>query len=526
MLALKVMWTLNKSINTRFFPKKILEKNIFRFFLAKVVLLAITGCSGLPYYRAESNIHRLVEQRSGGDVVWASNVNNAKTEALIDELLKQQPLTLQGATQIALLNNPRMQLEYARLGISKADLYEAGRLSNPTLSLTALNPKEAGASRKLDIGISQSFADLLLLPSRKRMALGEYERTQQFIADEILKLTADVHAAWYSLAGAQQIEQMRTLVAQSAQNSAELAKQFHVAGNISRLQLQLEEASATQARLEAMRARAEATGSRFALQQLLGFSATTNPWNAPNRLPAPIAEEENEDTLIALAHEQRLDLAATKKEVALLEQSLGLTKRYRWLGQVEVGVAMERETDRTKLYGPNLSLQLPIFNQGKGSVIRAQALVEQSRARLQLLEQEIDNKVRWKVAHIKIIRSIVEKYRTALIPQREAVVAHTQENVNFMLMGVFELLVAKQQEYDAYQGYIEAVRDYWLARVELMRALGTRLPNDSKATEPTIGPEDLITPLSGERSPHVEHQHSADQKKPQRNQEHHHGEKP
>ena len=46
-----------------------------------------------------------------------------------------------------------------------------------------------------------------------------------------------------------------------------------------------------------------------------------------------------------------------------------------------------------------------------------------------------------------------------------------------MLADQFQLLFVKQQEYAAYQGYLEAVRDYWLARVELGRAVGAALPH-------------------------------------------------
>jgi cobalt-zinc-cadmium efflux system outer membrane protein len=44
-----------------------------------------------------------------------------------------------------------------------------------------------------------------------------------------------------------------------------------------------------------------------------------------------------------------------------------------------------------------------------------------------------------------------------------------------MLLGVYQLIQAKQAEYDAYRQYIEAVRDYWIARSDLERAVGGRL---------------------------------------------------
>ena len=51
-----------------------------------------------------------------------------------------------------------------------------------------------------------------------------------------------------------------------------------------------------------------------------------------------------------------------------------------------------------------------------------------------------------------------------------------------MLIGAFELLLSRQQEFDAYEAYLDAVRDYWLARNELGRAIGTALPSDARST--------------------------------------------
>lgn len=66
-----------------------------------------------------------------------------------------------------------------------------------------------------------------------------------------------------------------------------------------------------------------------------------------------------------------------------------------------------------------------------------------------------------------------------------------------MLIGVFELLVAKQQEYDAYAGYLDAVRDYWTARTELARAVGRQLPSSDQPAEPTLDPGELTKPKRG-----------------------------
>jgi cobalt-zinc-cadmium efflux system outer membrane protein len=153
--------------------------------------------------------------------------------------------------------------------------------------------------------------------------------------------------------------------------------------------------------------------------------------------------------------------------------------------------------------GPSASLALPIFNQGQGAVARAEAELLRARAERDARTLAVSNDVRLGLDALNVAHLIAERYRSELLPQREAILARTQERVNFMLVGVFELLLAKQQEYDAYQAYLEAVRDYWIARAELRGAAGGRLPDDDETAEPTIGVE-AVPP----RSEPVEMDHS------------------
>ncbi len=69
-----------------------------------------------------------------------------------------------------------------------------------------------------------------------------------------------------------------------------------------------------------------------------------------------------------------------------------------------------------------------------------------------------------------------------MVPLRERVVALSQEQYDAMLIGAYQLLAVKTAETAAYRGYLEATRDYWLARVDLERAVGGRLPEAARAT--------------------------------------------
>ncbi len=77
-------------------------------------------------------------------------------------------------------------------------------------------------------------------------------------------------------------------------------------------------------------------------------------------------------------------------------------------------------------------------------------------------------------------RTTIDYYAKTLVPLRERIVALSQEHYNAMLLGVYQLLQAKQNEINTYREYIEVVRDYFIARADLERAIGTRLAAASK----------------------------------------------
>ena len=70
------------------------------------------------------------------------------------------------------------------------------------------------------------------------------------------------------------------------------------------------------------------------------------------------------------------------------------------------------------------------------------------------------------------------------MPLRHQIVQQNQLQFNAMQVGIFELLQSKQAEIDAGREYVEALKDYWVARAELERAVGGRIEAAVAATRP------------------------------------------
>jgi cobalt-zinc-cadmium efflux system outer membrane protein len=136
-----------------------------------------------------------------------------------------------------------------------------------------------------------------------------------------------------------------------------------------------------------------------------------------------------------------------------------------------------------------VTLSLPIFDQGQASVARVRALRRQSEHRLDALAVEVRSQVRIARDRVVLSRKLADGYRSALVPLRERIVALSQQQYDAMLLGVYQLIAAKQNEVDAYREYIEAVRDYWVARSDLERAVGGRIgPPPVSAPAPAAQP--------------------------------------
>jgi cobalt-zinc-cadmium efflux system outer membrane protein len=313
-------------------------------------------------------------------------------------------------------------------------------------------------------------------PARKKLSAIRFEQVKLQVADEVIQLVAEVRRTYYSALGARQVRDLRSEITSAARNSFDLAQRLHSAGNISALELARENAHFEQSRLELANSETVLLDAREQLTRLMGFWGPKTNWQLPEQLPDIPTAEIPLERLESMAIESRLDLAAERKAVDALAQALGITIDWRWIGQIEVGISRERETDRTWVTGPSLAIELPIFNQRQADIARLEAQLRRSQKRLTAQAIEIRSEVRSLRNRLIMQRNLISHYRSSVLPLREQIVDLTLKNYNYMLTGAFDLLMAKQQEFEAYQKYLETVRDYWIIRTEMQRSLGGRLP--------------------------------------------------
>ncbi len=461
------------------------------------VLATLTGCAQLP---AERGHLALVEELASRDGMVELAAAGPGT---IDDALRtllDQPLTADAAVQVAWRLSPSVKSALAQLGLASADLFETQRPPNPSLSIGRIG---SGAAREISYGLHLPLSDLLLLPARRQMGALQW---QVAVAETVALLQAEATAVrrdYYGYQAASQVAAMRDAVAEASALSAELAQRFYNAGNISALKLAREQAHASLTRNAAAKARGDRLAARMKLAERLGLAGRSNRWSLPEQLALPPTGEWDVGELLTQARSQRADLRAARLQLEAAASGQRLARGTRWFGALELELEHEREDDGLR-NGAALALELPLFSQGQAGIGRADARHELALQQIEAMELSIERELRVGTARLATLVEIIDSYHSALIPQQQDIVTRELERYNYMLIGVFELLEARKAQFDTYQQYFEAIRDYWIARAELELALGGPLPGPApERLTPTI--DEIVRPESDGAHDHHGH---------------------
>lgn len=444
----------------------------FRSILILLAATVLVGCvASVPRDGEFDDVKQLLNERVEHQVHWyQGGPADAEVREQLDDLL-QQPLTTAAAVQIGLLKNQRLQSEYEQLGIAQADLVQAGLLSNPRLFGSIRFPSRGGGNNA-EFELAQGFLDVLLRPARQRLARTGFERAKLSISQHVLDFTYDVLRAFREFQAAARLVQIFEIIDESADAGYELARKFDAAGNLSELQLAQYRGIAANARAELVNARLAHQHKHDQLAQWLGLRANERDLVLAEPLPKPETAMMTRQAALAQAHASRLDLAILRMTDAQLQHALNMTRDFRYVGGMEFGVNAERETDGSALIGPNVSIELPVFDQQQARIAGLESRLQQNRKRITALEVDIDSEVLMAWNRVESMRELLRHYQLEVLPASEQMLAFMQQEQNFMLKDVFDLLLAQREVQANYHDYIKALRDYWIAEADLRRAIG------------------------------------------------------
>jgi outer membrane protein TolC len=466
-LSIIIKMNLESSMNTITTTKTFLGP---RLAVLLIVSLALSGCATFSKDGGFNNVEQTVKERVGKDLKWVkTDQDRNQVDQRVSELL-QKPLTVDDAVQVALLNNRGLQVSFYELGISEADLVQAGRLPNPRFSmLYARN----GGEYKIEQALTFNIFSLVIMPKAKEIERRRFEQTQRQTSLEVLRLANETRKAYYMAVAADQSEHYMRQVMTAAESSAELARRMKQAGNWSTLDQAREQGFYADAALGYARAKQSRTNAYEQLTRLMSLWGEQTKFTLPERLPDLPATVEEQGNIEQTAMEQRMDLQTMKLQTEALAKQLGLTKTTRFINVLELGPARVLEGRRSDSYknGFEIAFELPIFDWGSARVARAEAIYMQAVNQVAETAVNARSEVRESYTRYRSSYDIAKHYRDEIVPIRKRISDENQLRYNGMLISVFDLLADARSQIASVNSYIESLRDFWLSQSDLEMSL-------------------------------------------------------
>ncbi|WP_240638221.1 TolC family protein [Pseudomonas jilinensis] len=430
-----------------------------------VGLLMLAGCASLaPQQALQAVEQNSVEVTGQAQLHWArSEQADPAIRQRVDELLAE-PLSLEAAVEVALLNNPGLQARLFDLGIADAERVQASRVPNPGFSIGRVS---RGSEVEWERGLHLNLARLIALPMTRRIAEGQSEQVQQEVSLEVIRLATQTRIAWYRAVAAEQSLAYSKQVMEAAEAAAELARRMAVVGNYNTLQQAREQSFYAEAALGQLQAERERMASREALIRQLGVWGEQLAFSLPERMPELPTAPLDQPQIERQAMFSRLDVQAARLAAERMADNLKLGRATRFINVLELGLEHNSSNQDPVQRGVEISVELPLFDWSGARMARNEALYMQTVQRTAEVAVNARSQVRESYLSYRNAWDVAAHYRDEIVPLRQRISEEQLLRYNGMFIGVFDLLADAREQIATVNRYLQAQRDFWVAQAEL-----------------------------------------------------------
>ncbi len=460
--------------------RKRFKKSMFLSFFFCLVIRPI-----VPYVQAQSQSVDRRPDAGGSDPRENSNVSTLMTK-YVDPV---RGTSVEGLIQMALARNAELQAARQRITEAKGLLLQAGFRRNPGFEVSVTNGSILGSSgeRELTLGYVHTFELGRKRECRVEVAQLGVELAQLEIADRERQLKADIKARYgEALAAVRNLETAVRLLELNQQDYrlTQLRVREGEAAPFEQGLLQVEIG-----RIESDRLLFENHVARAILElKMLAGMNLDEPLRLSGDLsvlPVTISLAE----AIERALSERPDLKAAGLEEKLGEAEVRLAQaeaipnligfaRYARVGSRFDQFGMNgrgalvpiRDTD--DLFSAGVSITLPVRNRNQGTIQAAVARREAARLRRQFVEQVVRREVHAGYSRYESARGALEIFNQRVLGQSQDNLRIIRAAYNLGELRVFDVINEQRRLIDTQKAYTEVLKEYYLALVELERAIG------------------------------------------------------
>lgn len=457
-----------------------------------IVLLVLGGCHSGAMRDRRVAVSEHVVSRFGSGVGAQESAGEALVPpgvALADGVSENEAL------QVALWNNAVFQGLLTDLGVSNAQLLDAGLFADPQFqTFFPLGPKQ------LEFTTFQAVDALWLQPIRVRAAELDVDRVTQSMVQNGLNVIRDARVAHANLVAASEQAEVAHEAAALRQQIADLARKRLDAGDISELEFTTSRIDALQAKAAAERAEHEVTLARETLRTVMGLGMYRD-----ELIAVPETEfggmSRDIDALVHEALAMRPDLRAAEIAIEAAGERAGLA-RYQFMNLDAIYDANGRGRRGSYESGPGLRFSIPIFNRNQGGIAIADAQWEQAVRQYVTVRDQVTLDVR--NAHTQLVQASenLQAVRSEILPALREAEELARRNYENGGTPYFLVLQTTGQYLDARLRESQLAADLRRAIAELDRSVGHRVSDVTvSAPLPQVPPVEAAVQTNKDNDP-------------------------
>lgn len=331
-------------------------------------------------------------------------------------------LGVEDVARLALLNDPDLRGVRARHDVASAQLLQAGLLPNPQASLSA-TPTLAGpgTTTAWNIGATEDLRSLILRPSARRAARAGVRQVDAEILWAEWQVVGQARLLAVQLIEGRRTQDKLRQVLGVFQAHVDERRRALLAGDATYATIAPDLAALAQAQTQVRDGERLLLSQKHALAALLGLQPDA---------PIPLAATAGPPGLDEAAIRAALpDLPAHRPDLLALRWGYeGANQKLRTaiLSQfpnISFGPTGGSDNSNVRAFGPQLTLELPIFDRGQGNIAIARATRAQLRAEYTARIAATDGELRSRLAELDQLRSQIRDAEAALPAVQKAAAA-------------------------------------------------------------------------------------------------------
>jgi outer membrane protein TolC len=237
--------------------------------------------------------------------------------------------------------------------------------------------------------------------------------------------------------------------------------------------------------------------ARERLTERLGLWGGEANWTMASAPAAADTQQLELSRLESRAVRASLDLAESRAEIERAAQTAGLLSWEGLFPSIDAGVAAKREASDGWGVGPDLSIELPLFDSGEARVSGAEAGLRSKLAQFEAQAVSIRSGARRLRDRYLSLAEREAFLRGTYLAARERVTHETLLVYNAMQIGAFDVLAARHAEFDAQREHLDTRLALDLTRLDVEELMAGRFHRERVDASGVPSTEGAESPAQG-----------------------------